>query len=176
MPSASTPSNRRAADSRSAFRSRVRVIRFLHVQVPACCAARHGGRQPRATPFTGPSHLAPSRAWSTERELVDAIAGFSLFADLTGPQLEGIVHLFEEAVFSEGDKVLRQGLTGSGFYVILDGEAAIVVDGTERARLGRGEFFGEVSIILGESPIADVVATRPLRCLRPAPARASRPS
>ena len=29
----------------------------------------------------------------------------------------------------------------------------------------RGEFFGEVSIILGESPIADVVATRPLRCL-----------
>ena len=98
-------------------------------------------------------------------ELVDAIAGFSLFADLSGPQLEGIVHLFEEAVFSEGDKVLRQGLTGSGFYVILDGEAAIVVDGTERARLGRGEFFGEVSIILGESPIADVVATRPMRCL-----------
>ncbi len=98
-------------------------------------------------------------------QLVDAIAGFSLFADLSGPQLEGIVHLFEEAVFSDGDKVLRQGLTGSGFYVILDGEAAIVVDGTERARLGRGEFFGEVSIILGESPIADVVATRPLRCL-----------
>ena len=98
-------------------------------------------------------------------ELVDAIAGFSLFADLSGPQLEGIVHLFEEAVFSEGDKVLRQGLTGSGFYVILDGEAAIVVDGTERARLGRGEFFGEVSIILGEAPIADVVATRPMRCL-----------
>ena len=98
-------------------------------------------------------------------ELVDAIAGFSLFADLTGPQLEGIVHLFEETVFSEGDKVLRQGLTGSGFYVILDGEAAVVVDGTERARLGRGEFFGEVSIILGESPIADIMATRPLRCL-----------
>ena len=68
-------------------------------------------------------------------------------------------------VFGEGEKVLRQGLTGSGFYVILDGEAAVVVDGTERARLGRGEFFGEVSIILGESPIADVVALRPLRCL-----------
>ena len=98
-------------------------------------------------------------------ELVDSIASFGLFSDLSNPQLEGIVHLFEEAVFSEGEKVLRQGLTGSGFYVILDGEAAVVVDGTERARLGRGEFFGEVSIILGESPIADIVATRPLRCL-----------
>jgi CRP-like cAMP-binding protein len=98
-------------------------------------------------------------------ELVDAIAGFTLFADLTDPQLAGIAHTFEEAIFSEGERVLRQGLTGSGFYVILDGEAAVVIDGTERARLARGDFFGEVSIILGESPIADVVALRPLRCL-----------
>ena len=52
------------------------------------------------------------------------------------PSSKGIVHLFEEVVFGEGEKVLRQGLTGSGFYVILDGEAAVVVDGTERARLG----------------------------------------
>jgi len=98
-------------------------------------------------------------------ELVDAIASFALFADLNQAQLEGVVHQFEETMYAEGERVLRQGLTGSGFHVILDGEAAIVVDGTERARLGRGEFFGEVSVILGESPIADVVAVRPLRCL-----------
>jgi CRP-like cAMP-binding protein len=97
--------------------------------------------------------------------LVDAIATFGLFADLDQPQLESVVHLFDEVVFAEGEKVLRQGLTGSGFYVILDGEAAILVDGSERARIARGEFFGEVSILLGESPIADVVALRELRCL-----------
>jgi cGMP-dependent protein kinase len=97
--------------------------------------------------------------------LVDTIASFSLFADLTDPQLTAIVHIFEEAFYAEGERVLRQGLTGSSFHIILDGEAAIVVDGNERARLARGDFFGEVSVILGESPIADVVATRPLRCL-----------
>jgi CRP-like cAMP-binding protein len=102
---------------------------------------------------------------ASREELIDAIAGFALFADLTAPQLAGIVHTFDEAVFGEGERVLRQGLSGSGFHVITDGEAAIVVDGTERARLGRGDFFGEVSILLGEAPIADVVATRPLRCL-----------
>jgi CRP-like cAMP-binding protein len=100
-----------------------------------------------------------------QQELIDTIAGFALFADLTSPQLEGVVHTFEETAFVEGDRVLRQGLSGSGFFVIVDGEAAIVVDGEERARLGRGDFFGEVSILLQESPIADVVATRPLRCL-----------
>jgi CRP-like cAMP-binding protein len=100
-----------------------------------------------------------------QEELIDAIAGFTLFSDLSDPQLARIVHTFEEAMFAEGERILRQGLTGSGFYVILDGEAAVVIDGTERARLSRGDFFGEVSIILGESPIADVVALRPMRCL-----------
>lgn len=105
------------------------------------------------------------RAMTDREQLADAISSFALFADLPSPRIEAIVHLFEEAVFADGEKVLRQGLTGSGFYVIIDGEVAILVDGEERARLGRGEFFGEVSIILGEAPIADVVATRPLRCL-----------
>ena len=102
---------------------------------------------------------------ASQDELVDAIAGFGLFADLTSPQLTGIVHTFEEMAYAEGERVLRQGLSGGAFYVIIDGEAAVQVDGSERARLGRGDFFGEVSILLGETPIADVVATRPLRCL-----------
>jgi CRP-like cAMP-binding protein len=88
-----------------------------------------------------------------------------MFADLTTPQLQGVAHRFEEAFFPAGERVLRQGLKGSGFYVIIDGEAQVVVDGEERARLQRGDFFGEISILLGESPIADVVAVTPLRCM-----------
>lgn len=98
-------------------------------------------------------------------DLIDAISSFGLFADLSSPQLEGIVHTFEERTFADGERILRQGLSGSAFHVILEGEAAVIVDGTERARLARGDFFGEVSILLGEPPTADVVATRPVRCL-----------
>ena len=130
------------------------------------------GRQPRRPAPTTGAVSGTMRTWPDERSWSTRSPRFALFADLPNPQLEGIVHLFEEAVFGEGEKVLRQGLTGSGFYVILDGEAAVVVDGTERARLGRGEFFGEVSIILGESPIADVVAT-PAAAL-PGPRRTAR--
>ena len=102
---------------------------------------------------------------ATRDEIADALAGMTLFADLTTPQLLGVASQFEEAFFPEGARVLRQGLSGSAFYVILDGDASVVVDGTQRARLGRGEFFGEVSILLGEPPTADIVALRPLRCL-----------
>jgi CRP/FNR family cyclic AMP-dependent transcriptional regulator len=102
---------------------------------------------------------------ATRDEIADALAGMALFSDLSTPQLMGVASQFEEAFFPEGAKVLRQGLTGSAFYVILDGEAAVVVDGEQRATLGRGEFFGEVSILLGEPPTADIIATRPLRCI-----------
>ncbi len=102
---------------------------------------------------------------ATQEEIAQTIAGMGLFADLSTPQLQEVAHLFEEAWFPEGQRVLRQGLTGAGFYVILDGEVGIQVDGTDRATLSRGDFFGEVSILLGESPVADVVALRTLRCL-----------
>jgi CRP-like cAMP-binding protein len=102
---------------------------------------------------------------ATRDEIVDQIAGFALFADLTTPQLDRIAHMFEEEVFPEGARVLRQGLSGSAFYVVLDGEAAVVIDGQQRATLGRGDFFGETSILLGEPPTADIVAGRTLRTL-----------
>jgi CRP-like cAMP-binding protein len=102
---------------------------------------------------------------TTTDDLVDSIAGMALFADLTTPQLEAVAHRFEERLFSEGERILRQGLSGSGFFVIVDGAVSVVVDGTQRATLVRGDFFGEVSILLGEPPGADIVASRPLRTL-----------
>ena len=97
--------------------------------------------------------------------LVETLARLSLFADLSHPKLEGLAHAASEEVFAEGQRVLRQGMTGGSFYVILDGEANVVIDGTERAKLTRGDFFGELSILLEEPPAADVVAATMLRCL-----------
>ncbi len=98
-------------------------------------------------------------------EIVDQIAGFALFADLATPQLERVAHIFEEQWYAAGERVLRQGLSGSAFHIILEGNAAVRIDGQERATLARGDFFGEVSILLGEPPVADVLAVSQLRCL-----------
>lgn len=111
---------------------------------------------------------------ATREELADILAGFTLFGDLQTPQLLGVAGTFEEIVVPLGDKVLRQGLTGSGFYVILEGTADVVIDGVVRTTMHRGDFFGEVSILLGEPPTADIVATTSLTCLV-APASAVEP-
>ena len=102
---------------------------------------------------------------ATREEIADILAGFALFSDLQTPQLLGVAGTFEEVFFPLGERVLRQGLTATGFYVILEGDADVRIDGTKRATLHRGDFFGEVSIILGEPPTADIVAVTPLHCL-----------
>jgi CRP/FNR family cyclic AMP-dependent transcriptional regulator len=98
-------------------------------------------------------------------DAVELISSLSLFADLGGPQLEAISHIFEETTFAPGQRILRQGITGSNFYVVVDGEASVKIDGEERASIGRGDFFGEMSLLLGSAPTADVTARTPLRCL-----------
>ena len=98
-------------------------------------------------------------------ELADAIAGFSLFADLSTPEREHLVDVFTEQWFGDGEKVLRQGLSGSGLYIVIDGSAVIRIDGVDRATLRAGDFFGEISCLLGEAPTADIVAMGQLRSL-----------
>ena len=98
-------------------------------------------------------------------EVVDTIAAFALFADLSTPQLEQVARTFEETWFPEGTRILRQGISGSGFYVILEGNAAVRIDGVDRIVLKPGDYFGEISCLLGENPVADIVAQNQLHCL-----------
>ena len=98
-------------------------------------------------------------------DVVGSIAGFALFADLTGPQLEEIAHIFDEAWFGQGERILRQGVSGSGFYIIVEGSAMIRVNGVDRIALKAGDYFGEINSLLGEVPVADIIATTNLRCL-----------
>jgi CRP-like cAMP-binding protein len=103
----------------------------------------------------------------TERdELVRSLSGLSLFSDLRDADLEAIADPELERRFVEGERVLRRGLSGSGFYVILEGEAAVEIAGDDEPRkLRRGDFFGEVSTLLDCKPTADVIARTQLHAL-----------
>ena len=97
--------------------------------------------------------------------VVGQLADLALFADLSWPAIERIAHTFEEEAFEPGRRVLRQGLSGSALYIILDGTASVHVADVRVTQLGRGDFFGEISVLIGEAPSADVNAETLLRCL-----------
>lgn len=98
-------------------------------------------------------------------DVAERLSQLALFADLTPMQVEAIAHSFEETVFATDERVLRHGLSGGNFYVILEGEARVVVGDQLLRTLGRGDFFGEIAALTGETPSADVVAETMLRCL-----------
>jgi len=98
-------------------------------------------------------------------ELVRSLAGLALFADLRDPDLWAIADPEWERRFSDGERVLRRGLSGGGLFVILEGEAAVEIPGGEPRRLHRGDFFGEVSTLLQCKPTANVVARSALHAL-----------
>jgi CRP-like cAMP-binding protein len=95
----------------------------------------------------------------------DDLARLALFADLAGPELEEVGDIFDEERHARGVRLAREGLSGTGFAVILSGEASVRIGGEERARLGPGEFFGEIAVFTGEPASADVVVdSEELRC------------
>ncbi len=102
---------------------------------------------------------------SIGQDLSQVAAELGLFADLTAPQLKAAAHTFDELWFNAGQRVLRQGFAQPDFFVIIEGEAAVRIGTEETARLQKGDFFGEISVLLDEPPTADVVALTPLRCL-----------
>ena len=95
-----------------------------------------------------------------------------IFADLTEAELRDVAAELDERSFPEGGWVLRKGETGTGLFIVVDGEVGVVIDDDERATLATGSFFGEVSALLGEPVTADIVVRKPLRCLVIPPQRA----
>jgi CRP-like cAMP-binding protein len=88
-----------------------------------------------------------------------------LWAGLDRKDLKAIVKVATERKFETGDIVLGKGEGGVGFYLIKDGSVEIKTDGNILAKLGPGQFFGEMAILDNQPRSAEVVAAKPSRCL-----------
>jgi CRP-like cAMP-binding protein len=98
-------------------------------------------------------------------DLQDALARLALFADFEPSDLAKLLEIAKEVSFREGERVIERGQLDVGLYVIVEGEVGVVFQDEEVAVLPRGSFFGEISSLLGEAVVADIVARSPLRCL-----------
>jgi CRP-like cAMP-binding protein len=97
--------------------------------------------------------------------LLETVSRLALFADLGTSELDLLLPSMREVTYGEGEWVLRRGQERVGLYIIVDGEVGILLQDEELATLNRGSFFGEISALLGEPVVADVLARAPLRCL-----------
>ena len=96
----------------------------------------------------------------------DDLQRVPLFEELDRRQLRKLAGLFRERTVSPGTKVTTEGqMSGVGFFVVGDGEAAVSVNGDEVATLGPGDHFGELALVSEAERTATVTAKTELRLL-----------
>ena len=95
---------------------------------------------------------------------VELLQRVPLFAEFDRRDLERLARSFKERTFEAGHKVAAEGKGAAGFFVIENGEATVSVRGEERARLGPGDYFGEIALIDDGARSATITAESDLRC------------
>jgi CRP/FNR family transcriptional regulator, cyclic AMP receptor protein len=95
---------------------------------------------------------------------VAALKNVPLFAELDDREVARLANEFKERTFPAGASVVSEGASGAAFFVITDGQATVTVRGEERARLGRGDHFGEIALLDEGVRSATVTADTELRC------------
>lgn len=101
----------------------------------------------------------------TQDRRAELLAGCPLFRGIDADGLAKLAALATSVDFPAGHVIARQGEIGTGFFVIVSGGVRVVRDGTVVARLGPGEFFGELSVLDRMPRNATVAAEEPTSCL-----------
>ncbi len=93
------------------------------------------------------------------------LAEARLFDGVDADGMDRIAAVAVEVDFPADHVIARQGEVGTGFFVIIEGGVRVVRDGRTIARLGPGDFFGELSVLDGRPRVAQVLADGPATCL-----------
>jgi MFS family permease len=86
------------------------------------------------------------------------LGGIPIFAPLAGATLEHLAGRLVPVVADPGTEVIRQGTVGDRFYVVVEGELGVSVDGTVLPALGPGDYFGEIALLRDVPRTASVTA------------------
>jgi CRP/FNR family transcriptional regulator, cyclic AMP receptor protein len=95
----------------------------------------------------------------------EVLARVPLFRHASPKELAFVASRADEVEIEAGRTLIRQGEPSDSFYVLLEGEATVEVDGAPRPAMKAGDFFGEISMLDRGPATATVVTSSPARAL-----------
>lgn len=100
-----------------------------------------------------------------EAQTLSQLKGAPLFSRVPEKGLKAILRSATEKTFEAGERIVNEGDSGTGFYLILSGRAEVTRGEEKLATLGEGAFFGEMALLDGSPRSADVTALEDSECL-----------
>jgi CRP-like cAMP-binding protein len=100
--------------------------------------------------------LIPPRRTSSEK--VKLLALSSIFEGISRDTLGRIAGQFDLIPFRAGENIATCGERGDCFYIIALGRAKVLADDSIMAVLGKGDYFGEISLLTGRPRNATIQA------------------
>ncbi|MFT5804577.1 MAG: CRP/FNR family cyclic AMP-dependent transcriptional regulator [Candidatus Paceibacteria bacterium] len=84
------------------------------------------------------------------------------FKPLTPHEREKLVDHAEFYIAQEGELIIEQGTLDTAFYVLMSGNASVVVNGVKEpvANVEPGSFFGEMSFLLNTPRSSNVISKK----------------
>jgi CRP/FNR family cyclic AMP-dependent transcriptional regulator len=95
---------------------------------------------------------------------IEMFESIPLFKSLSKEELKEMANSSKETSFSSGAYIVKEGDAGLGFYLIVEGQALVKRNGKLLSKLGKGNFFGEMSLFDDQPRSADVIAAEPTKC------------
>jgi CRP/FNR family transcriptional regulator, cyclic AMP receptor protein len=96
---------------------------------------------------------------------LDLLGKVSLFSSCSQAELKELAKITTEMDASAGTVLCREGGAGHTCFVVIDGDAAVTIDGEQVDQVGPGGFFGEMALLDGGPRVATVTATTDMRLL-----------
>jgi CRP-like cAMP-binding protein len=87
-----------------------------------------------------------------------------LFAGLDATRIAAIARLLKPQIVPERQAIVRRGEPADAMFFIMDGAVAVEIE-PEPVRLGKGQFFGEIGLLLDTTRTATVTALTESRLL-----------
>jgi CRP-like cAMP-binding protein len=101
----------------------------------------------------------------TPQEKRARLEAVPLFHDCSSEVLDRLAEATAEFQFAADSPIVQQGHVGNGLYLVVSGGARIVAGSDELARIGPGDFFGELSVIDQQPRSASAFADGDTVCL-----------
>ena len=98
-------------------------------------------------------------------ELIAALKESPIFSSLKLEELSAVARIAKIQDFPARHTIIDEGDSATAFYLILSGLVELRQEGSPLARLGRGQHFGESTLVGDLTRSAQAIAVRNTRCM-----------